>query len=110
VKPNDLGINKNSTIMDTQTLSEEHGLFQTMVTLARWEKIARHKHCATHETCCVVTGKAEITLGGRSFSAQKGVFFSIPAHTPHQISNIGRFPLKILSSKSKNDPEDTFPC
>lgn len=95
---------------DPEILSCEHGIFQKKLTLKPGESTLRHYHKETHETYCVLEGEGTIVIGGKNLPVQNGDFVSISAHTPHQITNDGLFPMKILSTKNKEDPKDTFAC
>ncbi len=55
-----------------------------------------HKHAAHSETVCILSGKAEMSLGDQKMKVRTGDIIFIPQGTPHSVQ-VSRGVLKVLS-------------
>ena len=68
-----------------------------------WVKkgVKEHFHAKHSENIYVIEGKAEMTLGTKVFTIDKGDYFNIPKGTLHSVTKVlSKKPLKVLSIQS----------
>ncbi len=77
-----------------------------------WVKkgVKAHHHVYHTENIYVISGKAEMTIGDKSFRIKPGDYLNIPKGTSHSVTQVfGKKPLKVLSIQApKFDGDRVF--
>ncbi len=73
------------------------GLRSGLVNLKRGQEVGEHTTSAKEELVLVLSGKAEISFSGYpALTTQANSLVYIPAHTRHNVSNIGKGMLRYV--------------
>lgn len=73
------------------------GLRSGFVVLGPGDSVGRHNSGSSEEVLIILDGKAAVSHGRKNkLAAQKNSFVYLPAQTAHNVTNIGRKPLKYV--------------
>jgi quercetin dioxygenase-like cupin family protein len=78
------------------------------LTLSAGSSTGLHVHRVHEETFYVLEGECEWQIGEKQVHAKPGAFVFIPPSVPHNISNSGDKPVKMLLTASPSGLEDYF--
>jgi Mannose-6-phosphate isomerase len=66
------------------------------VTLKAGESVGEHSTESNEEMIVVLEGQCELIIGNKKLKLQKGIISYCPAHTKHNVKNIGKIPVKYI--------------